>query len=163
MLGCQSGQQNNSANTGPFDELTKKFASIKLAQVGSDEDVKAYDELSQVLNEIWTKFPERRAEFLRSWLVDANGDRTRKSMLCGKLLAANWTKDFSSEEKPKLEAVIGDALKISHSNVVRDLCQIIQKNRLKSVLPALQSASESMKPGVNKTKVDETIAKLKSP
>ena len=166
VLGCQTGSPGATSSSGVknslggFEELNRKYAEMTLGEVGSDYDVKRFDALSNATDELWTKFPERRSEFMRPWLNTAKGDNTRKALLLGKLLKADWQKDISATERSQLEALVCDVIKIDRTNAIVDLCKIAVNQKLKKATPSLEIASATRKPGANKNTIDDAIKTL---
>ncbi|MBS1702382.1 MAG: hypothetical protein JST12_12025 [Armatimonadetes bacterium] len=140
----------------PFEELNSQFKGL---DAGKDPD---FGTLEAVTLNLWTKYPSRREEWIEPWLTDPKGDLHKKNLILTYLVGAKWDKDVDATERPKLEAILRQAISVERSNLIQDYCQIARNGRLKSLAPALKSAGSGMKAGTNKKAIDDTVAYLES-
>lgn len=146
-----------------FETDTKRFSAMNFGELGSSDDATKFEAVQGAAKAIWDKYPECRNEFLRPWLVTPKGDLTRKSILLSLVDQSDWKKGFSESQKKKVEAVLADEIKVEKSNLILTLCKIVEKQRLKSAIPALEAAAKSREEGSPNRKEIERVLKLLNP
>ena len=99
---------------------------------------------------------------MRPWLTNPKGDLSRKSIMLNILEKTSWHKDLSETQRRKLEVLISDEIRVEKTNLISTLCQLVVEKKIKSAIPALESAAKVRKDGSNRTKIEAAIKALKS-
>ena len=159
--GCGSQTSMTSASSS-FESECKQYSEMKFAELGSADDTKRFGEIKEATRQIWQKYPERREEFMRPWLTNPKGDLSRKSIMLNILEKTSWHKDLSETQRRKLEVLISDEIRVEKTNLISTLCQLVVEKKIKSAIPALESAAKVRKDGSNRTKIEAAIKALKS-
>ena len=153
LAGC-SDKPAPTAQLASFNDLNKEF---KAADANTDV---GYERKTAALDQIWTKYPGRRLEWIKPWLAVMDIDIQCRGLIYSKLQATKWDLEFSPADRIELGSVVGKAITIERTNLIQELCKLVEQKKLKVVLPELKIAAGSRKDGTNKKVLLETIDKL---